>query len=108
MIRYSVQPRDHIFVKAMDIYLLLKTRVNIAKNVSKSLIGKYRQKLFDHAKQSTIDALKTSSKRYTQRIADATGGVIASGNANKITKISKTSQQNDLEAVTNDNDRKNT
>ena len=35
---------------------------NIGKNVSKALSGKYRQKLFGHAKQSATDALKTSSK----------------------------------------------
>ena len=33
---------------------------NIGKNISKSLSGKYRQKLLDHAKQSATDALKTS------------------------------------------------
>ena len=39
---------------------------NIGKNVSKYLNGKYRQKLFDHAKQSVTDALKTTSKRVIQ------------------------------------------
>ena len=45
------------------------TGKNIDKNISKNLSGKYgpgmlamRQKLFDHAKKSSIDALKTSSK----------------------------------------------
>ena len=35
---------------------------NIGKNISKTLSGKYKQKLLDHAKQSATDALKTSSK----------------------------------------------
>ena len=36
---------------------------NIEKNISKILSGKYSQNLLDHAKQSTTDALKTTSKR---------------------------------------------
>ena len=39
---------------------------NIGKNISKYLSGKYSQKLFDHAKQSVTDALKTTSKRVIQ------------------------------------------
>ena len=39
---------------------------NIGKNISKILRGKYSQKLFDHAKQSATDALKTTSKRVIQ------------------------------------------
>ena len=36
---------------------------NVAKNVSKSLSGKYSQKLLDHAKKSATGTLKMSSKR---------------------------------------------
>ena len=35
--------------------------------MSKSLSGKYSQKLLDQAKQSATDALKTSSKRVIQK-----------------------------------------
>ena len=35
---------------------------NISKNVSTDLSGKYSQKLVDHAKQSTSDALKKTVK----------------------------------------------
>ena len=35
---------------------------NIGKDVSKNLSSKYSQKLFDHAKQTATDALKTASK----------------------------------------------
>ena len=58
---------------------------NIDKNISKGLSGKYSQKLLDHAKQSATDALKTSSKRFIQKTAEATGDLIA----NKITKFQK-------------------
>ena len=36
---------------------------NVCTNISKTLGGKYSQKLLDHAKQSPTDALKTLSKR---------------------------------------------
>ena len=57
MMRYSVQPRDEIlsFAKNMS--------KNTGKVISKSLSGKYSQKLLDHAKQSAADTLKTKSKR---------------------------------------------
>ena len=50
MIRYSVQPRDRIFVKRAK---------NIGKNINKSLSRKYSQKLRDHTKQFATDTLKT-------------------------------------------------
>ena len=85
MARYSVQPKDHIFIIR---YGFLSFAKNIGKNISKNLIGKYSQKLLDHAKEFVTDALKTSSKRVIQKTAEATGG---NKIANKITKISKTS-----------------
>ena len=36
------------------------------KNITKNLNNKYSQKIFDHAKQSAIDALKSVSKRVIQ------------------------------------------
>ena len=58
MTRYSVQPRDQIFVKGYGFLSFVKNMCkNIGKNISKSLSGKYspsvlaiRQKLLDHAK----------------------------------------------------------
>ena len=62
--RYSVQPTDQIFVKGCGFFFFLKNMSkNIEKNISKLLSGKYSQNLLDHAKQSTTDALKTTSKR---------------------------------------------
>ena len=46
--------------------------------------------------------LKFSSKKVIQKIAEATGGFISDKIAKKITKISKNSQQNDSETVTNE------
>ena len=60
MTRYSVQPRDRIFVKG---YGYLAFAKDMDKNKNKILSFKYSQKLLDHAKQSATDALKTSSKK---------------------------------------------
>ena len=61
--------------------------------ISKSLSGKYGQKLHHHAAKSAKDAFKTTSKRAIQKTAEATGDLISNKIAEKITKISKTSQE---------------
>ena len=64
MTRYSVQPRDRIFVKGYGFLSFAKNMgKNIGKNISKKLSSKYCQKLLDHAKKSATDAVKTASKR---------------------------------------------
>ena len=68
----------------------------MVKNISKDLSGKYSQKRFDHAKKSATHALKTSSKRVIQKTLEATGDLIGNKIANKITRVSKNSQQNNL------------
>ena len=60
MTRYSIQPRDRIFVNG---YGFLSFAKNRSKSTGKNLSSKYSQKPIDHAKQSATDALKTSSKR---------------------------------------------
>ena len=57
--RYSIEPRDRIYVKGYGF-------LSFAKNMS----NKYGQKLFDTAKKSTTDAIKTASKRVVQQIAE--------------------------------------
>ena len=44
-------------------------------------------------KKSATDALKTSSKRVIQKAVEATGDLCGHKIANKITKLSKNSQQ---------------
>ena len=68
---------------------------NIGTNISKSLRGKYSQRLIDHTKQSAINALKTHSKS-SSRIEEATGDLVG-----KNTKISMASPQNSLQTVNN-------
>ena len=84
----------------------------MGKDISKSLSGKYssgvltmRQKLLNHAKKSATDALKSSSKRVIQKTAEATGNLIDNKVAIRTTKVSKNSQQNISETVTNEYDK---
>ena len=73
MARYSVQPRDQMFVKSYGV-------LSFAKSISKNLSDKYSQKRLDYAKQSTTDALKTTSNRVTQKTAETTGNLIGKKN----------------------------
>ena len=88
--RYSIEPRDRIYVKGYGF-------LSFAKNMGKSLSNKYGQKLLDSAKKSTADAIKTASKRTIQKTAEATGDLIGNKNADKITSVSQspTSSKND-------------
>ena len=52
-----------------------------------------------------VHALKTTSKRAVQKIEVATGDLIGNKIVNRITKVSKNSQQNNSEIVTNQNDK---
>ena len=76
--RYSIEPRDRIYVKGYGF-------LSFAKNMGKSLSNKYGQKLLDSAKKSTTDAIKTASKRAIQKTAEATGDLIDNKIADKIT-----------------------
>ena len=72
---------------------------NIGINISKILSGKYSQKIFDHAKESATDAFKNDST------VETAGDLIRNTIADKITKISKTSQQNNLEIFPNEDNK---
>ena len=61
---YSVQLRDHIFVKSYRFWSFARNMgKNIGQNIGKNLSSKYSQKILDHAKQSATGVLKTASKR---------------------------------------------
>ena len=57
--RYSIEPRDIIYVKGYGF-------LSFAKNIGKNLSNNYGQKLLDSAKKSTTDAIKTTSKKAIQ------------------------------------------
>ena len=67
MTHYSVPPRDRMFLKGHGFLSLARNMGrNIGKNISKNVSSKYSQKLFDHAKKSATDALKTVSNKAIQ------------------------------------------
>ena len=65
--RYSIEPRDRIYVKGYGF-------MSFAKNIGKNLNNKYSQKIIDTAKKSAMDAIKTASQRTT---GDLVGNKIA-------------------------------
>ena len=81
--RYSIEPRDRIYVKGYGF-------LPFAKNSGKNLSSKYGQKL-DTAKKSTTDEIKTASKRAIQKIEEASGDLISNKIADKRTSVSKKS-----------------
>ena len=80
--RYSIEPRDRIYVKGYGF-------LSFAKKMGKSLRNKYGQKTLGSAKKSTTDAIKTASKRSIKKTAEATGDLIGNKIADKITSVSK-------------------
>ena len=76
--RYSIEPRDRIYVKGYGF-------LSFAKNMS----NKYGKNLVDTAKKSATDAIKTASKRAIQKTAEATGDLIDNKIADKIRSVSK-------------------
>ena len=80
--RYSVEPRNRIYVKGYGFLFF-------AKNMGKSLSNKYGQKLLDSAKKSTTDAIK--NKRAIQKTAEVAGDLIGNKIADKITNVSRKS-----------------
>ena len=80
--RYSIEPRDRIYVKGYGF-------LSFAKNMGKSLSNKYGHKRLDSAKKSTTDSIKTALKRAIQKTVEATGDWIGNIIADKVTSISK-------------------
>ena len=75
--RYSIEPRDRIYIKGYGF-------LSFAKDMGKNVCNKYNKKLLDRAKKSTIDAIKTESKRAIQKTA---GDLIGNKIADKITSV---------------------
>ena len=59
--RYSIEPRDRIYVKGYGF-------LSFAKNMGKNLSNKYGQKIFDTAKKSTTDAIKLLLKEQFRKL----------------------------------------
>ena len=72
--RYSLEPRDRIYVKGYGF-------MSFARRMS----NKYGNKLVDTAKISATDAIKTGSKRAIQKTAEATGDMVGYRIADRVT-----------------------
>ena len=88
--RYSIEPKDRIFVKGYGF-------LSFAKSMGKNFSNKYSQKLLDSAKKSTTDTIKSASKRAIQKTAEATGDLIGYKIVHKITSVSKKSPNDETE-----------
>ena len=93
--RYSIEPRDRIYVKGYGF-------LAFAKNMGQNLSNRYGQKILDSAKKSTTDAIKTALKRAIQKTAEATGDLIDNKIADKIKSVSKKKSAKELR---NNNDK---
>ena len=78
--RYSIEPRDRIYVKGYGFM-----------SFARSMSNKYGKKLVDTAKKSATDAIKTASEREIQKTAETTGDLVGYEIADKITSVSKKS-----------------
>ena len=64
MTRYSIYPRNRIFVKGYGFLSFAKNMAKYTgKNISKNLSGKYSQTHLHHATKSATDEIETCSKR---------------------------------------------
>ena len=79
--RYSLEPRERIYVKGYGF-------LSFAKNRGKNVSNKFDQRHLDSAKKSTTDAIKSASKRAIQKKAEACGDLIGNKTADKITSVS--------------------
>ena len=80
--RYSIEPRDRVYVKGYGFMSFARRKSN-----------KYGKKLVDTAKKSATDAIKTASKRAIQKTAESTGDLVVKKIADKITSVFKKSNK---------------
>ena len=78
--RYSIKPRDRVYVKGYEFM-----------SFARSMSNKYGKKLVDTAKRPVTDAIKAASKRAVKKTAEATGDLVGNKIADKLTSVSKKS-----------------
>ena len=76
--RYSLEPRDRIYVKGYEFL-----------SFARSMSNKCGKKLVDTAKSPATDAVKIATKRAIQKTAEVTGDLFGNKIADKITSVSK-------------------
>ena len=85
--RYSIEPRERIYVKGYGFLSFARILGTHATKVAKNENDAYGQKLADSAKKSATDALKIAGKRAIQKTAEASGDLVGNFIADKITSI---------------------
>ena len=103
--RYSIEPKDRIYVKEYGFLPFTKNMGTHGIKVTKNVSNKYSQKLLDTANKSTTDAIKTTSKRAIQKTVEATGDVFGNKIADKLPNISKKSSRELLSQNNEANDK---
>ena len=76
--RYSIKPRDRIYVKGYEFLSFAKNMDTYATKVAKNLSNNYSQVnvLLDSAKKFTTDAIKLLRIRQFKEQAEASGNLI--------------------------------
>ena len=87
--RYSIEPRDRIYVKGYGF-------LSFPKNMGKTLSNEYGQKHLHGVKKSTTDAIKTASKQAIQKTPEATGDLVNNNIVEKTTSVSKKKSTKEL------------
>ena len=94
--RYSIQPRDRMYVKGYEF-------LSFAKNMGKILSNNYGQKLLESAKKIYYRCYKISFKKGNSKTPEATGYLIGNKIADKITSVSKKPSVNNNNNNNNNN-----
>ena len=89
--RYSIEPKFRKYIKRYGFFC------HLLKNLVMSML----KKLMDTATKTGIDAAKTTSKKIVQKTAEATGDLIGSKIADKITSIGKPKEKETKEIEEN-------
>ena len=96
--RYSIEPREIRHVKGYGFLSFARNIGTHTAKVAENMSNKYSQKLVDTAKKSATDAIKTASKRAIQKTAKATGTLVGNKIADKITRASKKSHNEEIQS----------
>ena len=105
--RYSIEPRERRYIKR---YGFLSFARNFGNKYGKKLMNtaiktganfncKYSKKLTDTAIKTGKDFAPTAGKRIVPKSAETTGDLIGNKIADKITSVSKKSQNNEIQST---------
>ena len=96
--RYSIEPRERRHIKGYGFLSFARNIGTHTAKVAKNMRNKYSQKLVDTAKKSATDGIKTASKGANQETAEATGDLVGSKIADKITSASRKSHNKEIKS----------